>query len=147
MAIVDVANSPSNGSVVNDPTLPQASGTNDIVDVRLQNNTSSDQPAGEVTFGQTFADGDMPAGAHLVAMINGQEVPVQMDVKSTNADGSVSFAVLTINAPDLQPNTHVDVTLSRGTPSNLGAPAVQISNIVSQGYNATVDINLHNTNG
>ncbi len=84
-------------TIVTNPVLPQAQNPGDIVDVQLQNNTSSTQPAGEITFGQVFADGDLPAGAQLIALINGQQVAVQMDVKTTNPDGSVRFAVLTVD--------------------------------------------------
>src|SRR5579864_4965401 len=136
MTITPIANT-TLGTVVTDPTLPQPQNPGDIVGVRLQNNTSGDQPSGEVTFGQAFADGDLPAGTQLVALINGQQVPVQMDVKTTNPDGSVRFAVLTVDAPDLPPNTHVDVMLARGTPANAGAPALQIGNILRQGYDTT----------
>ncbi len=141
------ANSAQQGDIVTDPTLPQAHNPGDIVDVRLQNNASTAQAAGEVTFGQTFADGDLPAGAHLVALVGGQQIPVQVDVKDTNADGSVRYAVLTLDAPALPANSHVDVMLARGTPSNTGAAAVQAGNIVGQGYNTTVDLTLHNSNG
>jgi hypothetical protein len=134
-------------SIITDPVLPQAQNSGDIVDVRLSNDTGTAQAAGEITFGQTFADGDMPAGAQLVALINGQQVPVQVDVKSTNADGSVRFAVLTVDAPAIAANSSVDVMLARGTPVTAGQSPVQIGNIVSQGYNTTVDVTLHNTDG
>src|SRR5690348_11617561 len=124
-------------TIVTNPVLLQPQNPGDIVDVQLQNNTTSTQPAGEITFGQTFVDGDLPAGAQLIALINGQQVPVQMDVKTTNPDGSVRFAVLTVDAPAIAPNSHVDVMLAQGTPSNAGTSPVQIGNIVSQGYNTT----------
>ena len=38
-------------------------------------------------------------GDNLVARIDGLAYAVQMDVKTTNSDGSVRHAVLTLNAP------------------------------------------------
>lgn len=128
--------------VITDPTLPQAHNPGDIVDVRLENSTSTAQAAGDVSFGQTFADGDLSSGQHLIAIVDGQQIPVQMDVKTTYPDGSVKFAVLTVAAPALPANTHVDVMLARGTPETPTTP-VQISSILSHGYDATVDINIH----
>ena len=47
----------------------------------------------EITFGEVFAPGQVPQGGHLVAVINGVQIPVQLDVKTTNADGSVKMGI------------------------------------------------------
>src|SRR5262249_35829929 len=90
-----IANS-APSSVVTDPTLPQVPRDGDSVDLRLQNHSGAAQPSGEVTCAQGFVDADLPANAQLVPLINGQQIAMQMDVKSTYADGAVKYAVLTL---------------------------------------------------
>jgi Ca2+-binding RTX toxin-like protein len=136
---------PPNGAIVADAVV-QPSHPGDIVGVRLENTTSSAEASHMVTFGQAFAQGDLPAGAKLVALVNGQQVPVQMDVKATNADGSVRHAVITIDAPAIGANGGVDVMLAKGTPASSGA-AITPANVLSSGYDVSVAINLHNSNG
>src|SRR5580704_2083414 len=138
-----VANTSSTtGGIVTDPTLAQASNPGEIVDVRLENSTTTAQAAGDVSFGQSFALGDFPAGAQLVAIVNGVQIPVQINVQSTYADGSAKFAIVTVDAPALPANTHVDVMLARGT-SETSITPVHIGDILTHGYDATVDINIH----
>src|SRR6185437_15235545 len=42
-----------------------------------------------VTFGQVFKAGDVPANATVLATLNGQSIPLQVDAKATNPDGSL----------------------------------------------------------
>ncbi len=128
------------------PTLPQAQNPGDIVDARIENTTSQAAAAHDVSFGQVFADGDMPAGGQLIATINGQQVPVQMDVKTTYADGSVAMAVVTVDTPALAAGASTDIMLGRGTPATT-APALSPNDFVSHGYNAQLTLNFHNADG
>ena len=72
-----------------------------LVTVRLENSGSQSLGSGVATFGQTFKQGDLPAGSGLVAQIGGSSVPLQLDVKSTYADGSVKFAVVSVDRPQI----------------------------------------------
>ena len=142
----DVVSTPVAANAVVAPTLPQAHNPGDIVDVRVENTTSQAAVAHDVSFGQVFADGDMPAGGQLIATINGQQVPVQMDVKTTHADGSVAMAVITVDAPALAAGASADIMLGRGTPAAAGA-ALSPQDFVSHGYNAQLALNFHNADG
>src|SRR5262249_1083706 len=63
---------PPAGVIVPD-AVPQPQHPGDIVGVRFENNTDTAEAARTVTFGQVFAKGDLPAGAQLVALVNGQQ--------------------------------------------------------------------------
>ena len=65
----------------------------EIVSLQFENVTGKAQAAGEITFGHVFKQGDLSHGKYLVAVIDGREVPVQLDVKATNEDGSVRHAL------------------------------------------------------
>jgi hypothetical protein len=95
-----------------------------------------------VTFGQVFAAGAVMPGQALVAKINGQDVAVQMDVKTTNADGSVAHAILTLKSPGIAANGDIAGTLSKGSASS-SAPVIQAQDILSKGYNFKVDVTLN----
>ncbi|GEM_PF-3154587 len=122
---------------------PQHSG--DVVGLLLQNSGTAPLASRIVTFGQSFADGDVPAGSTLVATINGQQVAVQMDVKSTNADGSIAEAVLTLDAPAIAANGSAAVMLSRSAAPQ--AAAIDPHGFVASGYDAQVNLTFHNANG
>lgn len=80
-----------------------------------------------ITFGQVFKAGDVPRGVTLTASLDGQPVPLQVDVKATNPDGSLRHAVLTTMPPSLPGGTRMPLTLStdtgQGAPPSGPAPA------------------------
>ncbi len=133
------------GSLVAAPVIPQPTAAGDIVGLVLQNNQSSVLAAREITFGQEFAAGQVMPGTQMVADINGTLVPVQMDVKTTNPDGSVAMAVLTMQQPALAANSSVNVMLQSGTYAV--APAISLTSLTGGSYNFIVDLTLHNADG
>ena len=129
--------------------IPQATVAGEIVGLVLQNPTSATATAREITFGQEFTAGQVPAGTQLVAMIGGRAVAVQMDVKTTNPDGSVAMAVLTMEQPAIAAGVSTPVMLALaptgtgpGTPVNIAALAAPGSS-----YNLVVNLRLHNSDG
>src|SRR6185437_15977573 len=104
---------PQNSTVMDyAPTVPQPSQSGDIVGLILQNTQNTALVSREITFGEVFGAGLVPAGAQLEAIINGVATPVQMDVKTTNADGSAASVVLTMEQPTLTANSSTDVMLA-----------------------------------
>jgi hypothetical protein len=97
-----------------------------------------------VTFGQVFKAGDVPANATVLATLNGQSIPLQVDAKATNPDGSLRHAVLTAMVPSLPGGGTLPLALSAGSPSASmanGAP-VSLSQLLATGYDAKVSVNL-----
>src|SRR5205085_1351842 len=97
------------------PTVMQPSQLGDLVGVRLQNTGTSLEPSGYVSFGEVFLPGTVKPTDSLVARINGVNYAVQMNVESTNADGSVRQAVLTLDAPGIPAGGTLDLMLAKGT--------------------------------
>jgi hypothetical protein len=129
------------------PRVAQPSQTGDIVGVRLQNTGSSTEASGYVSFGQVFLAGAVRPGDSLVARINGVKYAVQMDVKSTNADGSVRQAVLTLNAPAIAAGATLDLILAKGTAAGFSGSAPSASALLASGYDTSVSFTFHNANG
>src|SRR5262249_44722731 len=127
------------------PAVTQPYNPGDVVGLQVQNNTDHADGPQIVTFGQAFVDGEVPAGTQLVALVNGQQIPLQVDVKATNADGSIRFAVLTLQAPSIAAHGAVDVMLAKGTPA--GQPDVQVSNVLQHGYDLQLHLTMHNSDG
>ncbi len=145
---VTIATSPSGNSststaIIPAPVIPHPTNPGDVVGLVLQNTQSTALAARYVTFEEEFATGQVPAGQQLVATINGQLVAVQMDVQTTNPDGSVATALITLQQPVLAPNSSTGVMLSL-TPSAAPLPDVNIANAV---FNTTIDLTVHGTNG
>ena len=129
--------------------IPQASGPGQVVGLVLQNPTAAKLGAREITFGQEFAAGQVPAGGQLIAMIGGVAVAVQMDVKTTNPDGSVAMAVLTMEQPAIAAGASTPVMLALAPAgSGPGAP-VNIAALAAPGssYDLQVNLTLHNAGG
>ena len=127
------------------PAIPQPTVAGDIVGLVLQNNQSTALAAREITFGEQFAAGQVRPGDGLAAKIDGVPYPVQMDVKTTNADGSVATAVLTMQQPALAAGTSTGVMLTHAAASS--APSIDLSTLTPAAYRCTVDLSLHNTDG
>ncbi len=109
---------PATGAIVRAPTFSPPSGS-DVVSMRLQNPTAAALAPRFISFGQTFVTGAVRPEASLVAVAvaaaGSAVAPIQMDVKSTNPDGSVRMAVLTLQQPSLAPSSYVEVRIARGT--------------------------------
>lgn len=78
--------------------------TSEEVAARVQMNSlsSAAQRDVDVTFGQPFGPGEVPAGRQLVGRFeSGIELPAQFDVKATYPDGSARFGVVTMRVPAL----------------------------------------------
>lgn len=70
-----------------------------IGDFSLENAATSSGAAQYVRYNQTFSEGDLPQGRSLSAVIGTRTAPLQLDVLSRYADGSVKSAILTVAAP------------------------------------------------
>jgi hypothetical protein len=135
----------STANVIN-PAIVQPTQPGQVVGFMLRNNGTTAIGAHEVTFGQTFTEGEVPAGSQLVATINGTQVPVQMNVMTTNADGSAQYAVLTLMQPALGAAASVNGMLSLATAPTVQTP-LSLSSLSASNYNLVVTLNLHNADG
>lgn len=113
---------PSNCSPGSDPgyidNTPPACDSQAITCVELASRSTEAQAYVPVTFGQPFRAGDLPAGQTLSARDSaGNVVPIQIDEKSTYADGSVRFAVVSLGVGALQARERRIVNLYQGSPA------------------------------
>jgi hypothetical protein len=106
--------------------------------VSLADHAQSEVP---VTFGQIFKAGDVPAGATLSATLDGQSVPLQVDAKASNPDGSLRHAVLTALVPVLPASATAPLAISVADGGGASGSAVQLSRLLATNYDATVSIN------
>ena len=133
-------NTNASGRVVM-PAVPQAQLSTDVVGFDLQNNQATALGQRYITFQQTFLPGKVTTSTHLVAIINGQTIPVQMDVKTTNADGSVRSALLTFQQPPLAAGSSVSGMLST-TGVAVATGALSLVNLNDSNYNLKITIAL-----
>jgi hypothetical protein len=130
-----------------DPTPPVSSpDAAGLPGFTLQNTSGASEGSGYVSFGQMFAKGTVMPGQTLTAHIGGQDVAVQMDVKTTNDDGSVGHAILTLKAPAMAAGASVSGSLATGGTTS-SAPAIQAQDILSHGYDFQAQVTLHNADG
>jgi Bacterial Ig-like domain len=127
------------------PAALQPLSSGGIVRFALQNTQSTGLGAHEITFNQVFAQGQVPNGSQLYAVINGVSYAAQLDVKTSYADGSVKSGIITLDAPAIAAGTTLQGQLFLGSSST--APAVDISKLPSSGYNFAVSLTLHNSDG
>ncbi|TNE38070.1 MAG: calcium-binding protein [Alphaproteobacteria bacterium] len=135
----------SSGDLIYGPDVLQPQSSNEIVGLRLENNTNEATASDYMTLGQVFVQGDLPAGTELIAIIDGVEYAVQMDVKATYEDGSVKHAVLTIPTPAIDAGGAVDMMLAKGDGAT-GTP-LTVQDILDSGYDLSVDVTVYNDDG
>ena len=123
------------------PSVLQAQAAGDVVGFALQNNQSAALGQRVITFQQVFLAGQVAVGAHLTATINGQKIPVQMDVKTTNSDGSVRMAILTLTQPAMAANSSLAGMLS--TTGAASASPLSLTALDASRYNLKITIALH----
>ena len=76
--------------------------------------------AGVTPLGYVFSPGELKFGQGLTGLTGGQTVAVQVDVKTTYADGSAKMAILTMARPTLAAGASAEVVLT-ATPGPSGA--------------------------
>jgi hypothetical protein len=112
-----------------------------IVAMAAVDQSGRDRQDVPVTFGQIFKKGDIPAGAHLHATLGGKTIPIQVDRKATNDDGSLRHAVVTIVVPKLPASAAPVVTLSTGDHEAQGDP-VTLKDLLATDFDAKVSLRL-----
>ena len=144
----EVATGGSFPTIVETPTVPTPQQLGDVVGFQLQNNGTTAIAAREITFGETFTDGSVPAGSILIATIDGQQVAVQMDVKTYNPDGSVGMAVLTLEQPPIAAGATLNGMLSLAPAGSSPGNPLNIAALTTSGaYSFVVDLLIHNADG
>ncbi|HEX8788004.1 MAG TPA: hypothetical protein VF793_17600 [Telluria sp.] len=132
--------STSTSSTASTPTLA-ISGTG-VTAVQLVNTTSAAETNAPVTFGQVFAQGDVPSGTTLVGKTaSGVAVPLQVDVKARHPDGSVRHAVITAQMPSIAANGAENVSLIKSAAAATTAqttPAALLSSGFTASFTATI---------
>jgi hypothetical protein len=97
-------------------------------------------PSQPVTFGQAFKRGDVAKGAALSARdALGQGLALQIDQRATYSDGSLRFAVLSTEVPDMKSEERRAVSLRLDPPSaeGLAAPGGKTMGRIS------IDLKVH----
>ena len=118
------------------PKVPAAKAPADILGFILDNH-GAELRKRAITFGEIFPPGKLRKGTGLRALINGHEVPVQLDAKATNSDGTVRMGIVTI-APDRVASGLTPVMLIRGPPE-IAAP-LDISKL--QDHSLSVEVRI-----
>ena len=129
------------------PTLSTGSVASAITSVQIENPTQSPLAARTLTFGEVFADKDLPSAGQLIAIIGGKQVAVQVDAKTFYADGSVDLAELTLAAPALAAGQSTQVVLSKAAAATPAAAAINPSKFASSGYDTNIALTFHNSDG
>lgn len=133
-----VAQQPGAGSApVLRPRAPCRRSPEDIVGLVIE---GSGAPAGTVAvFGHAFRQGDLPRGIALTAtQSDGKTLPVQADITTRHADGSVRMAIVSLAVPALRDGEQLPVMLARGSAASQ-APAFDVV-AASAGRVASVEI-------
>ncbi len=117
---------------------PARAAADTIVSYVLQKQLGTQDHDVPVTFGAVFADGDVPAGTSLGATDrHGNVIPLQVDAKAHNKDGSLRHAVLTLRVPQLGDKPFT-VDIIHGRPQS-GAAITTAA--LPNGFDAVVDLN------
>ncbi|MES1925745.1 hypothetical protein [Salinisphaera sp. T31B1] len=93
------------------------------------------------TFGQIFAEGDVPEGHTVVALSDGERVPMQVDVKARWADGSLRHAVMTV-AVDGASRLTLHAAKSESENVSARSSSVTLSDLLGTAFDARLTIRM-----
>jgi hypothetical protein len=107
------------------PAVPQPTAPGDLVGVVLENTLTHEIAPRYVTFGTSFARGQLPRGNGIEAVIAGKPTPAQIDIKNRYPDGSALFGVVTFRAPAMSGGADAPIMLrSTAAPAQQGSVAI-----------------------
>jgi hypothetical protein len=112
-----------------------------VTDARVENTSAVAQANVPFTFGQVFAPGHlMPANTLVGSFENGEQIPLQLDVKATHPDGSVRHAVVSGIVPSLAASQGRSLSLMKSdAPRTAGlGPQTLLTNGFTASVQATV---------
>ena len=136
----------SNVALVPSAGIPQPTEPDEIVGLVLQNFGKTATPALPLTFGQVFKPGAVMPDDQLLLDI-GKRIPVQMDPRTYNSNGSVAMATLTVMAPPLPARTATGAMLIR-SPAGVPPPAAAVDLAASlANYSLSVVLDFKSPDG
>ncbi len=116
-----------------------------ITTVQLKNLTITPRTNSVVTFGHYFRAGDVPSGSTVSATNgSGATVELQVDKKSTHADGSLRHAILTAKIPSFLGSGGEILTLS-SVASSSGSTSVALSQLLATTFDSQISLNVGGT--
>jgi len=122
-----------------------ASATVDLVSVSVSGGSGSSQSNVPVTFGQVFPKGEIIDTSILGARLDdGTSLPLQVDAKTTHADGSLRHAVITTVLGSLPANADTTVTL-HASGSNAAGATVGLAELLATNFDTVVSLNVGGT--
>jgi len=98
-----------------------------------------------VTFGQVFRAGDVAKGQTVTATLDGRPVPLQVDDKARNPDGSLRHAVLTALVPSLAGNASEPLAISTSSPSTSTGAPLSLGRLLATQYDAKASLDIGGT--
>lgn len=106
-------------------------------------NSAGDQTNIPFTFGQVFAQGDLPSAYTLIGKFSdGTLLPLQVDVKATHPDGSTRHAIISAVLPKLSAAQAKSIGLVKVAKTVNSAGASTPQDLINAGFTASVNINL-----
>ena len=124
-------------SVTGEAVVPQPAAAGQLVGLALQDAAGTSLPAQVVSFGESFAPGQLAAGATVLATVGGITELAQVDAHTYNADGSVALATVSLMAPALAAGQTAGVMLSAGA-----APAAAPLDLSAASLGHTLTLSL-----
>jgi len=98
-----------------------------------------------VTFGQVFKVGDVAKGQTVTATLDGRPVPLQVDIKAKNPDGSLRHAVLTALVPTLAGSAREPLAISASSPSASTGSPLSLVRLLATQYDAKASLDVGGT--
>lgn len=124
------------------PTQPPSTIPNTITTLRVQN-IGAAQTNVPITFGQVFAQGDIPAQSSIAGKLNsGADIPLQIEIKAKHDDGSVRHAIISANLSQLDAGKIETISLLKATASNT-LTALTPTSLLNSGFTAGVNLNVN----
>jgi hypothetical protein len=112
-----------------------------LTTLQVENTAAAVQSNAPVTFGQVFAKGEFPSGAGLTGVFAGAQIPLQVNIKASHADGSVRHAVVSALLAQLKSGRSGALALATtATPS--ATTGLTPNGLLAGGFTAEVRLDI-----
>ncbi|TCS38554.1 hypothetical protein EDC30_102293 [Paucimonas lemoignei] len=117
-----------------------------VTTLKVESTGAGNQTSVPLTFGQVFVPGEVGANESITGTLDdGTPIGLQVDAKARHADGSLRHAVISAVLPQLNAGQTRTINLVKTGAYTAAAPATALGDLLNDGFNAVVNVNLGGT--
>lgn len=118
----------------------------DLTQVQVVSTGTVNQTSVPVTFGQIFSPSDVSSTESLSArLLDGTNIPIQIDEKAIHADNSLRHAILSVRLPGINAGATETLIISSTSNSSAAGTAITLEDLKNSTFDFSVSLDVGGT--